>query len=169
TATYQTSGSPGAGTGLSATYSNNADLTGSTPTRIDPTVDFSWGSGSPASAIGSDTFSARWTGQIEAPYSGTYTFYTVSDDGVRLWVNGVQLVNNWSNHAAVENSGTIALTAGQRYSIRMEYFENTGSATARLLWSHASIAKAVVPASRLYPAASGPTTIRTNFHPGSAP
>ena len=38
-----------------------------------------------------DTFSARWTGQIEAPYSGTYTFYTVSDDGVRLWVNGVQL------------------------------------------------------------------------------
>jgi glucose/arabinose dehydrogenase len=169
TATYQTSGSPGAGTGLSATYYNNADLTGSTLTRIDPTVDFSWGSGSPASAIGSDTFSARWTGQIEAPYSGTYTFYTVSDDGVRLWVNGVQLVNHWDNHSAVEDSGTIALTAGQRYSIRMEYFEDTGSATARLLWSHASIAKAVVPSTRLYPAGTGSTTIRINFQPASAP
>ena len=99
--------------------------------RIDPTVNFSWGSGSPASAIGADTFSARWTGQIEAPYSGAYRFFTVSDDGVRLWVNGVQRVNHWNNHSAFEDSGTISLTAGQRYSIRMEYYENTGSATAR--------------------------------------
>ena len=57
-------------------------------TRIDPTVDFDWGTGSPAAAIGADTFSVRWTGQVQAPFSGTYTFYTVSDDGVRLWVNG---------------------------------------------------------------------------------
>jgi hypothetical protein len=169
TATYQTSGSPGAGTGLSATYYNNADFTGSTVSRIDPTVDFSWDSGSPASAIGADTFSARWTGQIEAPYSDTYRFYTVSDDGVRLWVNGVQLVNHWDNHSAFEDSGAIALTAGQRYSIRMEYYENTGGATARLLWSHTSIPKAIVPSTRLYPAAAVLTTIRINFQTASAP
>jgi hypothetical protein len=167
TATYRTAGS--SGTGLSATYFDNADFTGAAVSRVDPTVNFSWGSGSPASAIGVDTFSARWTGQIEAPYTGAYTFYTVSDDGVRLWVNGVQLVNHWNNHSTFEDSGTISLTAGQRYSIRMEYYENAGSATARLLWSHASIAKAVVPASRLYPATSGSTTIRINFQPASAP
>src|SRR4029453_18618114 len=86
TATYRTAGS--SGTGLSATYFDNADFTGAAVSRVDPTVNFSWGSGSPASAIGVDTFSARWTGQIEAPYTGAYTFYTVSDDGVRLWVNG---------------------------------------------------------------------------------
>jgi hypothetical protein len=86
---------------------------------------------------------------------------------VRLWVNGVQLVNHWSNHSAYEDRGTITLAAGQRYSIRMEYYENGGNATARLLWSHASIAKAPVPASRLSPAAT--PGIRINFQPASAP
>ena len=153
--------------GLSATYFNNLDFSGTTVTRVDPGIDFNWGTGSPAPAIGSDTFSARWTGQIQAPYSGTYTFYTVSDDGVRLWVNGVQLVNHWSNHGAYEDRGTIALTAGQRYSIRMEYYENGGNATVRLLWSHASITKGPVPASRLSPATT--PGIRINFQPASAP
>jgi hypothetical protein len=136
--------------------------------RVDAGVDFAWRSGSPASGIAADTFSARWLGQIEAPYSGTYTFYTVADDGVRLWVNGVQLVNHWSNHAAYEDRGTITLNAGQRYAIRMEYYDNTGSATARLLWSHASIAKAPVPANRLFPATS-PSAIKINFQLASAP
>jgi hypothetical protein len=89
--------------------------------------------------LGADTFSARWTGQVDAPVSGTYTFYTASDDGVRLWVNGVPLVDNWTLHSLTENSGTIVLTAGQRYAIRMEFFERAGAATARLLWSSASI------------------------------
>jgi glucose/arabinose dehydrogenase len=167
TATFRAS--TGGGTGLSATYYNNLDFTGTTFSRTDAGIDFAWGSGSPASAIAADTFSARWTGQLEAPYTGTYTFYTVSDDGVRLWVNGVQLVNHWNNHAAYEDRGTISLTAGQRYAIRMEYYENTGGATARLLWSHASIAKAAVPASRLYPSAGTAPAIRVNFQLASAP
>jgi len=164
TATYRPASG---GTGLSATYFDNIDFTGATVARVDPGIDFTWGSGSPAAGIASDTFSARWIGQIEAPYSGTFTFYTVSDDGVRLWVNGVRLVNHWSNHAAYEDRGTVTLTAGQRYSIQMDYYENGGSAVARLLWSHASIAKSAVPASRLYPAAS--SAIRINFQLASAP
>jgi glucose/arabinose dehydrogenase len=168
TATYRTAGGGGTGTGLSATYFNNMDFTGSTVSRTDPAVDFAWGSGSPAAAIGPDTFSARWTGQIEAPFSGAYTFYTVSDDGVRLWVNGVQVVNQWNDHAPAEHSGTIALTAGQRYDIRMEHYENGGGATARLLWSHGSIPKTVVPAARLYPTAAV-STIRINFQPAASP
>ena len=167
TATFRTASA--GGTGLSATYYNNVDFTGTTFSRVDPGIDFAWGSGSPSSAIAADTFSARWTGQIEAPYTGTYTFYTISDDGVRLWVNGAQLVNHWNNHAAYEDRGTISLTAGQRYAIRMEYYENTGGATARLLWSHASIAKSAVPASRLYATATAAPTIRVNFQLASAP
>ena len=61
--------------------------------------------GSPAAAIAADTFSARWIGQVEAQFTGTYTFYTQSDDGVRLWVNGQLLVNNWTNHSVTENGG----------------------------------------------------------------
>ena len=158
---------PGTGIGLTATYFNNINFTGTTVTRIDRTVDFVWGTGSPSPSIGPDTFSARWSGQVEAESTTTYTFYTQSDDGVRLWVNGVMLVNNWTNHATVENRGTIALVAGKRYDITMEYFENAGSATARLLWSTASTPKMVVPTSRLFPqAASG---IRINFQTASAP
>jgi hypothetical protein len=130
-------------------------------------VDFVWGAGSPAPAIAADTFSARWTGQVQPQFTQVYTFYTQSDDGVRLWVNGQQLVNNWTDHATTENSGTISLTAGQRYDIRMEFYENAGSATARLLWSSASTPKAVVPAARLFPQSA--STIRINFQPAGTP
>jgi hypothetical protein len=159
----------GTGTGLSATYYDNIDFAGSTVSRVDPAVDFVWGSGSPTPAIGADTFSVRWVGQVQPQFSQTYTFYTQSDDGLRLWVNGQQLVNNWTDHATTENSGSIALTAGQRYDIRMEFFENGGLATARLLWSSTSTPKAAVPSTRLFPPASSASVIRINFQPAAAP
>jgi glucose/arabinose dehydrogenase len=166
-ATFRTATGPV--NGLSAAYFNNVDFTAAALTRVDAVVDFVWGSDSPAAAMGADTFSVRWTGQVEAPFSGTYRFYTVSDDGVRLWVNGVPIVNNWTDHSTTENSATISLTGGQRYDIRMEFYENGGNATARLLWSHASISKAVIPSTRLYPQAqSGPAAIRINFQPAPA-
>ena len=59
---------------------------------------------------------------MQAQRTQTYTFYTTSDDGVRLWVNNQLVVDNWTDHAATENSGAIALTAGQRYDIRMEFY-----------------------------------------------
>jgi hypothetical protein len=105
---------------------------------------------------------------VEALFTETYTFYTQSDDGVRLWVNGQRLVNNWTNHRTIENSGAIALTAGQRYDIQMDFYENAGSATARLLWSSASTPKAVIPAARLF-VRSTTNTIRINFQTATAP
>jgi hypothetical protein len=168
TATYR----PVTGTanGLSATYFDNLDFTGTAVSRVDPTVDFTWASGAPVAGIAADTFSVRWTGQVEPPVTGTYTFYTVSDDGIRLWVNGQQLVNRWTNHAPIEDSGVITLTAGQRYDIRMEFYENGGSATARLLWSGPSTPKAVIPSARLFAqGGTPPGVIRINFQPAAAP
>ncbi len=139
------------GTGLTAEYYDNSDFTGLKFVRTDATVNFDWGSGSPDPAIGTDTFSVRWTGQVQPIYNETYTFYTVSDDGVRLWVNGQLVINNWTDHAPTENSGTIALSAGQKYSIKMEFYENGGGATAKLSWSSASESKKIIPQSQLYP------------------
>ena len=69
-----------------------------------------------------------------------------------------------------ENSGTIALTAGQRYDIRMEFYENGGFATARLLWSSPSTPKAAVPMASLYPSTPPPpSAILINFQPSAAP
>ncbi|MHC4739603.1 MAG: PA14 domain-containing protein, partial [Planctomycetota bacterium] len=146
----------GAGTGLTGDYYDNMDFTSFVLTRVDATVNFNWGSGSPDPSIGADTFSVRWTGQVEPLYSETYTFYTTSDDGVRLWVDSQSLVDNWTDHSPTENSGTIALTAGVKYDIQMDYYENGGGAVAELRWSSASQAKEIIPQSQLFETA-GPT------------
>jgi hypothetical protein len=141
--------STGTGTGLLANYYSDQNLTNLVLTRVDPTVNFTW-TGSPGAPIPAGQFSARWTGRVQAQYSELYTFYTDSDDGVRLWVNGNELINNWTNHATTENRGTIALVAGQTYSIKMEFYQNSGGAVARLLWSSHSTAKHAIPTSQLY-------------------
>jgi hypothetical protein len=154
----------GSGSGLSGDYFNGTTLTTKVLTRTDATVDFQWGTAAPAAGVPADNYSVRWTGQVSPRFSGSTTFYTSSDDGVRLWVNGQQLVNNWTNHGTTENSGTITLTAGQKYDLKLEYYEATGGATARLLWSSSCETKGVVPSSQLYPlvVASGDTA-RYNF------
>jgi parallel beta-helix repeat protein len=141
------------GTGLLGQYFTGVNLQSLALQRTDATVDFDWGTSAPASALPVDGFSVRWSGQVVPLYSQTYTFFTQSDDGVRLWVNGQQLVNNWSDHGSTENSGSIALTANQKYDIKLEYYEKTGGAVARLSWSSASQPKQVIPAAQLFPAA----------------
>jgi hypothetical protein len=143
--------------GLIGQYFDNSNFTGTSMTRTDATVNFNWALGSPASSMGVDYFSVRWTGQIQPQYSQTYTFYVTGDDGVRLWVNGVLIINKWVPQDATEWPGSIALTAGVKYNIKLEYFENYGYAVSQLRWSSASTPKAIIPVSRLYPAEALPT------------
>jgi len=88
---------------------------------------------------------------VQPLYSQAYTFYTTTDDGTRLWVNGQLLVDKWVNQSVTEWSGTIALTANQKYPILMEYFENTGNAVAKLSWSSTNQVKEFIPFTQLYP------------------
>ncbi len=85
-----------AGTGLLASYYKSKHFNGSSFTRTDPQVDFQWGEDSPDASLSHNTFSVRWEGELEAVYSQTYTFKTVTDDGVRLWVDGVLLIDDWT-------------------------------------------------------------------------
>jgi hypothetical protein len=140
----------GDGDGLQGNYYDNSNFTGKTISRVDQRVNFDWKGGSPDPSISTNTFSARWTGKVQAMFSETYTFYVKSDDGARLWVNGKQLVNQWKNQGTTEYKGTIALTAGQKYDIKLEYFENIGYANVQLSWSSPSTAKTIVPKSQLY-------------------
>jgi hypothetical protein len=141
----------GSGTGLAAVYYDNMDWTGTFIQRTDSQVNFNWGTGSPDAAIGADTFSAVWTGQVQPQWSETYTFYTNTDDGVRLWVNGQIVVDFPQDQSPTERSGQITLSGGVKYNLRMEYFENGGGAVAELRWSSSSTPKALVPQSQLYP------------------
>jgi hypothetical protein len=155
TAVYRVdAGRIGIGTGLTGTYYDNGDLTNPLRTRIDPTINFSWDASAPIPGMGADTFSVRWTGQVQPQFSQTYTFYTESSDGVRLWVNDKLIIDDWTDHPSRENSGSITLTAGQKYDIKMEYYDNLGDSVARLMWSSASNPKGVIPRSQLYPSPS---------------
>jgi GH35 family endo-1,4-beta-xylanase len=152
---------PNQAAGLTATYFDNVDLTGTAVTRIDPFVDFDFGEGSPAPGIGAESFSARWTGQLRPAYTEDYTLYARSDNGVRLWVNNVLVINNWASHLETENaSPRLPFVAGQSYDIRLEYFDDMGRAAVKLLWSSASVPKAIIPTERLWPAAPPPLTGR---------
>ncbi len=138
------------GDGLVGKYYDNNDLSNRKLVRIDPDVNFVWGTSSPDPCISPDTFSVRWAGSVQPRYSESYTFYTYTDDGVRLWVDGNQIIDKWLNQNATEWSGAANLLADQKYDIEMEYYDAVGTATAQLKWSSASQAKQIIPQGRLF-------------------
>jgi hypothetical protein len=149
----------GAGDGLLVSYFNTTELTGLVAlTRVEPAINNDW-SAAPASEVNINNFSARWVGQVQPQFSESFTFYTVSDDGIRLWLNGQLLINNWTFHGPTWDSGTVTLSAGQKYDIMVEYFQGSGGAVAKLLWSSHSTPLDVVPQSQLY--STGNTIIGT--------
>ena len=108
------------------------------PDRVDPTINFNWNTTPPVPDIGPDTYVVQWTGSVEPQFNDTYTFYTTTDDGVLLYVNGQLLVNEWVDQAPTTWSGSITLEAQQRYNIKMDYYQNGGGAEAHLSWSSPS-------------------------------
>ncbi len=146
--TVTASAGPGA-TGLIGEYYDNIDFTGTLLQRIDPAVDFDWANGSPDPSMGVDDYSIRWTGWLRPDVSETYTFYTQTDDGVRLWIDDQLVIDKWIDQAVTEWSGTIALQAGVEVSVRMEFYERGGQAVARLFYSAPGVVKQVIPADHL--------------------
>lgn len=135
--------------GLRGSYFPAPDFGGGVVVRVDPQIDFVWDNGSPLPVFPSDDFSVRWEGEVETTAGGTYAFHTSTDDGARLWVDGRQLVDRWSDQAESEGSGTIELEAGRRYAIRFEYYEKGTIAAARLRWTPPGGNKEIIPPSRL--------------------
>ena len=130
-----------AGNGLKGEYFDNVDFTNLKVTRTDSQLNFDWGTASPDPLIGADTFSARWTGQLLVPETATYKFSSLSSDGVRLYVNGALVLDGFTDKTTSWTDGTsIDLSAGQRVELMMEYYENTGSAVAKLKWTGPSFA-----------------------------
>jgi unsaturated chondroitin disaccharide hydrolase len=139
-----------ASAGLQGVYFDNSNFTGKTASRVDLQVNFNW-SGAPISGIGADTFSVRWTGKVTPQTSEKYTFYVNSNNGARLWVNHKLLIDNWTSHNTIENSGSITLKTKTSYDIQLEFWDNTGGATAQLKWKTGTIAKGTIPSARLSP------------------
>ena len=95
-----------------------------------------------------DAFGIRYDGFIQLPTTGSYTFYTTSDDGSKLFIDGVEIVNNDGNHGSQERSGTATLSSGL-HAIRVLFYEDGGGQSLTVQYQGPSIAKQIVPFSIL--------------------
>jgi uncharacterized protein YraI len=101
--------------------------------RDDPMINFNWGSGSPAPNVPVDRFSARWTRTADlAP--GRYRFQAFFDDGVRVWVNGRLVIDEWHDARGKTYTADVDIAGGST-SLQVDYYENIGDARAQLTWS----------------------------------
>jgi hypothetical protein len=120
TATASPTAMPSSDTGLRGYYYADRAFTDLRLVRIDPTVAFEWAEASPDASLPADGFAVRWRGNVTPPAAGTYTFFTEADDGVRLWVNGQPLIDDWDAPSLSEQQGHIDLPGGQPVAIELD-------------------------------------------------
>ncbi len=136
------------GGGLRGAYYPTSDFSGSPAfVRTDVRVDFDWGasagfypsvSGTSSYTLSAANFSVRWQGKLTPKYTETYTFKTITDDGVRLSINGQDVINHLTAHAVTTDTAQLVLRAGKVYSVALDYFQSGGPAVCRLHWASPS-------------------------------
>jgi alpha-D-xyloside xylohydrolase len=124
-------GMPGA---LTGSYYKGQNFDTLVESKRDSSIDFNWTTKAPSTLPLTD-YSVRWTGTITAPIAGDYRLQTVSDDGVRLFIDDSAVIDDWAVHAAKPDSAVIHFDANTKHKIRLEYFQNTRDAIIRLGWS----------------------------------
>jgi beta-glucosidase len=121
------------GNGLHGEYYANKDLKGEPIiVRNDKQVNFDFDLGSPNPKMKPNFFSVRWTGYIKVKESGTYILGTLSDDGVRLYLNDKKIIDDWTNHGPLVNQSITKFEAGKEYKVKLEYYEDGGGAVVKL-------------------------------------
>ncbi len=159
--------------GLRVAFYNNKTLSGqpakfSTGTgNPDGSINHSWGTSAISSGLGVDNTSLRATGYIEFPAAGTYTLQTESDDGVRVWIDDVRVIDKWAGGLATQDSTPITVTASTLTKrIRIEYREDVGAAVLRLRWKQGTGTFSIIPGTALKP---GYGNVNTTTATDSAP
>jgi LysM repeat protein len=135
-------------------YFDNVSLTASPYlTRQDEAVNFNWGWGPPAGGMPTNNFSVRWTGTFNFA-EGTYRLYSRVDDGVRVFVDGVGVINGWRDGGLRTYTSDVTL-AGGNHTIVVEYYERTQVAQSYFWYRQLSSPK---PTPTPTPDPEGPTT-----------
>ena len=145
--------------GLTGVYFNNRWLYGTpSSTRVDPVLDFQWGSDDMLTATGKDYISIRWTGYLLPAFSQVFLFSITVNDGARLWIDDELLIDEYENEISEGESPAVftalttkSLIANQLVSVRVEYRENAGAAAFSLAWSSYSQPYQIIPSYRLFP------------------
>lgn len=136
--------------GLRAEYFDhcNPNLPLATPdvVRSDTSLSFNWNGASPAAGIGGKDFCARWTGNITVPRTNTYCLDLASDDGVRVWVDGVLWVDRWDEGSwSSPQFPTCRTLESRSNSIKVEYYQRQAGSFAHLYVSGPEVGTILVP------------------------
>jgi hypothetical protein len=142
--------------GLLGTYYKDAEFGGATRSRVDPTIDFNWAGRDPLPGFSRSNLSVRWSGQIRADHSEEYTFHLLADQRAQLWIDDKLIIDRGDQSWLSETKGGLALVAGERYDLRLQWQTRSGNAAAKLMWSSASVSKTNVPAAHLFPSKAAP-------------
>lgn len=154
------------GQGLKGEYFAGMTLSGLPVLTRMENVDFPWGGSSPGDPVPAEGFSVRWTGALTPPETGAYTFATRSDDGVRLWVGGDLVINNWTDHSSILNTSLpVPLDAGAPVSIQLEFYENGGDAVMQFYWTGPGFGQEIIPIDYLSPTILSNLTARKPIPP----
>jgi len=102
-------------------------------TRCEATINNDWDSGSPGRRVNADSFTTRWVGTFDFE-AADYEFAATADDGVRLWVDGQLLIDQWKDQSATTYKATRTMTSGA-HEVKVEYYEYVGSAVAKVSWA----------------------------------
>jgi hypothetical protein len=145
-------GAPGGkGNGLLGFYFGNTNLDGSVVVRLDETIDFDWGTGAPIAGMAADYFGVVWSGEIEAPAAGEFTFIVAAEEAAQLMLSDRLIADaSAQRHGAEAASPPISLESGKRYPLKLTYFDWTGAARVRLQWQGPGLPKSVIPRERLF-------------------
>ena len=149
----------GSGSGLTAFYFN--DVVGGRRvgplggrmvlSRTDANIDIAATSGGPTAGLTNDDWSIRWVGWIKADATGSRAINVYSDDGARVWIDGRQIIHEWTTGLA-NRTGTFSFTEDEWYPIVVEFFERNGSAECHLQWSSGAAPYTAIPTANLAPA-----------------
>jgi hypothetical protein len=141
------------GTGLEGEYFNDPNLATLALARTDPEVSFSWGTSTPDPLVTNPHYSARWEGWLNPVATGLHEFSVSTTGGVRLWIGGAVVIDQWGNTSLSDLTGIHFLAAGRKITIRLEYVNPAGSTSGgvRLSWSGPGLARQVVPTASLFP------------------
>jgi len=137
----------GHGAGLKCEMYADREQTVKVGERVDSTVAFVWGDQAAWLGGSIDNFSMRWSGMVHVPTSGVWNLYVQSDDGRRLWLDGVKVMDFWVPTWS-EGQWAGSLAEGD-HAIRVDYFEAGGGALCTLQWAGPGQGKSIVPGSRL--------------------
>ena len=110
-----------------------------------------------------NNWGARFSGLINIPDSGNWTFYLTSDDGSEMWLDGTSLVTNYGSHGMREKSGTRNITSGL-HDFKIEFFQGGGTTWIAFEMGRPNQSKAMVPASAFLVSDGTPPSQSTLIH-----